>query len=94
MWKEEEQGRQRVNHARVNQLLRVLPSQPGGAASPAAGSSPDGQTRMIASSCPFCMTMLTDGLRDQGHDDVQELDVAEILLRAVKGVPTPVATQA
>jgi Fe-S oxidoreductase len=71
MWKEEERGRQRVNHARTNQLLKVLPES--------------GQTRTIGTACPFCMTMLTDGLRDQGHEDVQPLDLAELLLRAVKG---------
>jgi hypothetical protein len=29
--------------------------------------------------------MLTDGLKDQEFDEVQQLDVAEILLRAVRG---------
>ena len=34
----------------------------------------------IASACPFCMTMLTDGLKDQEkEDDVKQLDIAEIL---------------
>jgi heterodisulfide reductase subunit D len=82
MWKEEEEGQARVNHARVNQLLRVLPS-----------SGPD---RTLATACPFCMTMLRDGLLDQGHEDVQALDIAELLLRSVQGeqVPAAVATAA
>jgi len=71
MWKEEEKGTARVNHTRTNQLLKVLPT--------------GGPARTIASACPFCMTMLTDGLRDQGHDEVQQLDIAEVLHRAIKG---------
>lgn len=75
MWKEEEHSRgpsaSKVNHARARQLLKVLPS----------GDRP----RKVASACPFCMTMLSDGLRDQGHQDVEQKDVAELLLMAVKG---------
>jgi len=71
MWKEEEEGEARVNHTRVNQLLRVLPS--------------NGPDRTLATACPFCMTMLRDGLLDQGHEDVQARDIAEILLRSVQG---------
>jgi len=74
MWKEEEEGEARVNHTRVNQLLRVLPG--------------NGQARTLATACPFCMTMLRDGLLDQGHEDVQALDIAEILLRSVQGEQT------
>ncbi len=71
MWKEEEPGDGKVNHARTNQLLRVLPNT----------DAP----RTIATACPFCMTMLTDGLRDQGHDEVVQKDIAELLWEAVKG---------
>ncbi|MFH1747109.1 MAG: (Fe-S)-binding protein [Planctomycetota bacterium] len=71
MWKEEEAGDARVNHTRVNQLLEALP----------AGAS----DRTLASACPFCMTMLTDGLADQGHEGIATLDIAEILHRAVIG---------
>ncbi len=88
MWKEEEHIRRKesdergrveragkVNHLRTNQLLRVLPTR-----APAARSA--GGERIVASACPFCMTMLTDGLRDQGHEDVQRQDIAELLLQA------------
>lgn len=83
MWKEEEhvrrpgsrEGDGKVNHARARQLLRVLPD--------------GGRPRAVASACPFCMTMLTDGLRDQGHEDVQRFDVAELLLRAVQADEPP-----
>lgn len=37
----------------------------------------------IASACPFCMRMLTDGLGAKDRDDVQQKDIAELLLAAV-----------
>ena len=38
----------------------------------------------IASGCPFCMTMLTDGLKaEEKEEDVEQLDVAELLERSV-----------
>ncbi len=40
----------------------------------------DTQAKTIASACPFCMTMLTDGLKDQNLDEeIKQLDVAELL---------------
>lgn len=40
----------------------------------------DTQAKTIASGCPFCMTMLTDGLKDQSMEDkIRQLDVAELL---------------
>jgi Fe-S oxidoreductase len=37
----------------------------------------------IASGCPFCMTMLTDGLKSQNLEEkIQQMDVAELLERA------------
>lgn len=39
----------------------------------------------VASACPFCMTMLTDGIKDQEkQDDIRQLDVAELLAEAVE----------
>jgi Fe-S oxidoreductase len=39
----------------------------------------------IASACPFCMTMLTDGVKDVGkEDEVAVKDIAEILLENVE----------
>ena len=94
MWKEEEPGQEKVNHRRARQLLRVLPggvAQPpaavGGTSVPpilrSAGVHSAGP-RLIATACPFCKTMISDGLTDQGHDDVTQQDVAELLLRAVQ----------
>lgn len=35
---------------------------------------------VIASNCPFCMTMLTDGVKEEGkEDDVKVLDIAELV---------------
>ena len=40
----------------------------------------DTQATTIASACPFCMTMLTDGLKSQSLEDrIKQLDVAELL---------------
>ncbi|CUU08108.1 Fe-S oxidoreductase [Candidatus Thermokryptus mobilis] len=44
---------------------------------------------MIASACPFCMTMLTDGVKAKDViDKVSVKDVAEILLEVVEGGET------
>ncbi|MEM6960357.1 MAG: (Fe-S)-binding protein, partial [Myxococcota bacterium] len=38
----------------------------------------------VASGCPFCMTMLSDGLKAQEKDEeIQQLDLAELLVRSV-----------
>ena len=40
---------------------------------------------MIAVGCPFCMTMLEDGVQSQkGGRSPRVLDVAELLLEAVR----------
>jgi Fe-S oxidoreductase len=70
MWKEEEAGHARVNHTRVRQLMTALP--------------PAGKDGTIATACPFCKTMLSDGLADQGHEQVAQLDIAELLWQAVQ----------
>jgi Fe-S oxidoreductase len=39
--------------------------------------------KTIASACPFCMTMLTDGLKNENlEDSIKQLDVAELLAMA------------
>jgi Fe-S oxidoreductase len=41
--------------------------------------------KTIATGCPFCLTMLDDGVRQKGLEgDVQVLDIAELVLRAVE----------
>lgn len=51
----------------------------------------------IASACPFCMTMLTDGLKKQDKDEeIGQRDIAEILAEAIEldeVEQTPVAAE-
>lgn len=35
-------------------------------------------SNQVATSCPFCLTMLQDGLRDKGVDDIKVMDVAQV----------------
>jgi heterodisulfide reductase subunit D len=46
----------------------------------ALGVKPD----VIATACPFCMTMMTDGVKDKGAaDNVAVRDIAELVLEAM-----------
>ncbi len=52
----------------------------------------------IASGCPFCMTMLTDGLKEREKEgEIAQLDLAEILVQAIEleetREQTPVAAE-
>lgn len=67
MWMEEQHSAERVNNRRTLQLLKPEPN-------------------MIASGCPFCQTMLTDGIKSMEEEikrPVEQLDIAEVLERAV-----------
>jgi Fe-S oxidoreductase len=86
MWMEE-QNQDRVNVKRTLQLVDALGvRQPNGSGS--NGRTPEGTEHhrhdtTIASACPFCMTMLTDGIKSKSlEEEVKQLDVAEILERA------------
>jgi Fe-S oxidoreductase len=78
MWMEERIG-QRVNVNRTEEAIATLAQAAGGDGS-AAGT--------IALGCPFCKTMITDGLtQKQGEgagENVQIQDVSQMLLTAVK----------
>jgi Fe-S oxidoreductase len=85
MWMEERIG-QRVNINRTTEALDTLT---------AAG----GEQGTIAVGCPFCRTMLTDGLtQSQGQgagENVQVQDVSQMLLAAVKrGEASPAGEEA
>ncbi|MDI6697784.1 MAG: (Fe-S)-binding protein [Candidatus Saccharicenans sp.] len=41
-------------------------------------------SRLVATSCPFCLTMLQDGLGDKGADEFRVLDLAEIVSAALR----------
>jgi len=39
---------------------------------------------IIAVACPFCLTMLEDGIKDQGkEEEVKTLDITEIVVQAM-----------
>jgi Fe-S oxidoreductase len=41
----------------------------------------DTGAKTIATGCPFCQTMLTDGLKAESkEDEIKQLDIAELLL--------------
>ncbi len=46
------------------------------------------QPDIISTGCPFCMTMMSDGVKEkESADSVQVKDVAELVLEAVEGRP-------
>jgi len=46
----------------------------------------DTGAKTIASACPFCMTMVTDGIKAQSkEDEIKNLDVVELLYASCKG---------
>jgi Fe-S oxidoreductase len=52
----------------------------------------DTGAKTIASACPFCMTMLTDGIKSKSLEEkVKQLDVAELLEKACEVVEVPAA---
>ncbi len=73
MWMEEHIGK-RVNHERVDEALMTIGDD--------TSASPK-----IATGCPFCRVMMTDGLTDRQEsgkgDGVEVLDVAQLLLAAI-----------
>ncbi len=74
MWMEE-QNQDRVNVKRTLQLVDALHAH--------TDTPAEGGERAIASACPFCMTMLTDGLKSKNlEDQVKQMDVAELLERS------------
>jgi hypothetical protein len=51
----------------------------------------DTGAKTVASGCPFCMTMLTDGVKSQSlEDSIKQMDIAEILLESCEA-PAPTA---
>ncbi|EGD54998.1 hypothetical protein SCNU_10731 [Gordonia neofelifaecis NRRL B-59395] len=81
MWMEEQIGK-RINVDRVDEALNTLNSRP----TDADGNK---QVRKIATGCPFCRVMLTDGVTAQtaGTEDegqVEVVDVSQLILEGVK----------
>jgi Fe-S oxidoreductase len=80
MWMEERIG-QRVNVARTEEAIETLAGVTAGSDGAAAGGT-------IAVGCPFCRTMISDGLTQKQSageaENVQVQDVSQLLLAAVK----------
>lgn len=65
MFKEEEQGKTRVNYERSNEAI-------------------DTGASIIAANCPFCTTMLVDGVKNAEQEEaVAVLDIAEMVAKSL-----------
>jgi Fe-S oxidoreductase len=87
MWMEEKIGT-RINLARTDEALAALD----GHAEP--GATDGGRPAAIATGCPFCRVMLSDGLTARQADgkaseSVEVLDVAQLLLESVRRADRP-----
>jgi Fe-S oxidoreductase/nitrate reductase gamma subunit len=40
--------------------------------------------KTIAVNCPFCMTMITDGVKAKEHEDVKVKDISEVILESIQ----------
>jgi Fe-S oxidoreductase len=42
------------------------------------------EAKVIATACPFCMTMMTDGLKYKNREEeVKNLDIAELVMQSM-----------
>jgi Fe-S oxidoreductase len=62
MWKEDEPGTERINHARAQEIK---------------SSGAD----IVAANCPFCITMLQDGLQSDEEKNVMVFDLSELIVQ-------------
>ncbi|MFI2478894.1 (Fe-S)-binding protein, partial [Nocardia xishanensis] len=87
MWMEEQLGK-RINIDRVEEGLNTLSASNG-----RAGSAPG----KIATGCPFCRVMLTDGVtarQEKGEGEgVEVVDVAQLMLDAIERVEPATLTE-
>ena len=43
------------------------------------------EAQLIATACPFCMTMITDGLKYKNkEEEIKNLDIAELVVQAME----------
>jgi heterodisulfide reductase subunit D len=43
------------------------------------------EASVIATACPFCMTMITDGLKYKNKEtEIRNLDIAELIVQSLK----------
>jgi Fe-S oxidoreductase len=90
MWKEPEPGKKDINIERTEEALATLSGRAdaldnlrGVETERAAPSQHDLQGSIIAVSCPFCMTMMSDGVKNkEKENEVQVFDLAELIASA------------
>ena len=90
MWKEAEPGRKEINIERAEEALATLGGQAAALANlggveteTATPGEHDLQGSIIAVSCPFCMTMMSDGVKNKEQESrVQVFDLAELIASA------------
>ncbi|WP_019948704.1 (Fe-S)-binding protein [Hymenobacter aerophilus] len=92
MWKDAEPGNKEVNIERTEEALATLDGnaavldnlrgvQSNAPADPAPAKAAGGS--VIAVACPFCMTMMADGVKNKEREqDVQVFDLAELIASA------------
>ncbi|MFI0420138.1 (Fe-S)-binding protein [Spongiactinospora sp. 9N601] len=74
MWMEERIGK-RINTERVDEALTTDPDR-------------------VSTACPFCLVMLGDAISEkknagEAKESLEVVDVAQLLIRSIKGEPTP-----
>ena len=90
MWKEPEPGKKDINIERTEEALATLSGQAaaldnlrGVETERAAPGQHSLQGSIIAVSCPFCMTMMSDGVKNKEQESaVQVFDLAELIASA------------
>ena len=90
MWKEPEPGKKDINIERTEEALATLSGQAaaldnlrGVETERGAPSEHSLQGAIIAVSCPFCMTMMSDGVKHKEQENaVQVFDLAELIASA------------
>jgi Fe-S oxidoreductase len=90
MWKEPEPGKKDINIERTEEALATLSGQAaaldnlrGVETERSAPSEHSLQGAIIAVSCPFCMTMMSDGVKNKEQEsNIQVFDLAELIASA------------
>ncbi|MDO7848659.1 (Fe-S)-binding protein [Hymenobacter sp. M29] len=90
MWKEPEPGKKDINIERTEEALATLAGKADALANlggveteTAAPGTHDLQGSIIAVGCPFCMTMMSDGVKNKEQEaNVQVFDLAELVASA------------
>ncbi|WP_092672984.1 (Fe-S)-binding protein [Hymenobacter arizonensis] len=90
MWKEPEPGKKDINVERTQEALATLSGAAEALANlggveteKSAPSRHDLESSIIAVSCPFCMTMMSDGVKHEEQESrVQVFDIAELVASA------------